>query len=452
VVRDVLDASGNAVPDSAATGTGPVHERVYALRYPDPAPVGAAFIRHGAPGQVSTRFCVERPQGTCEQPGAYGADVIRGGAGDDTLYGQDGNDVLAGGDGDDDMYGELGDDQLTGDAGDDAMVGDRGGVVDRREDGSRTVTVDMTAVPKIHYVGLLDGSVTRQTDLLHDVNGDAFVGQATDAPMPYDGVNFGGNDRMRGGSGHDSMHGGPGDDLMNGDSGGDALFGDDGADVLWGGKGSDDPNNPNDRGTNDSLVDYLFGGKGATTGPSLDPVTGVLGADVIDFRPRGSYPGNCVSTPWPGPDLTGTTTVDPCSWFEMTSTDNADASDNQHHQGIDWMYGGWDRDVMQGDVTDNGPNDGDRMIDWNGDYNLYTHCNAAYGGFNDVREHSPAMREFLWTWAATVGAGQGLTDVQDETTSAGDEAAVVRKPTRDHSNGPAYPDSPGHFDQFACQE
>ncbi|SCL29749.1 Ca2+-binding protein, RTX toxin-related [Micromonospora rhizosphaerae] len=451
VVRDVLDASGNAVPADAATGSGPVHERVYTLRYASPAPAGAAFTRHGAPGQSSTRFCAVRTENTCEQPGAYGADVIRGGAGDDTLYGQDGTDVLAGGDGDDDMYGELGNDQLSGDAGDDAMVGDRGGVVDRREDGSRAFTVDMSQVPKIHYVGLLDGSVTRQTDLLHDVNGDAFVGTSTEAPMPYDGVNFGGDDRMRGGAGHDSMHGGPGDDLLNGDSGGDTVFGDDGADVVWGGKGSDDPNNPNDRGTNDSLVDYLFGGKGATTGPSLDPVTGVLGADIIDFRPRGSYPDHCAATPWPGPDLTGAT-VDPCSWFEMTSTDNAEAGDNQHHQGIDWMYGGWDRDVLQGDVADNGPNDGDRMLDWNGAYNLYTHCNAAYGGFNDVRSHSPAMREFLWAWSASVGAGQNLTDVQDEATSAGDEAAVVRKPTRDHANGPAFPETPGHFDQFACQE
>jgi hypothetical protein len=48
-----------------------------------------------------------------------------------------------------------------------------------------------------------------------------------------------------------------------------------------GGKGSDDPNNPNDRGAGDSLV----GGKGATTGPSVDPVTGSNGSDIIDFQP-----------------------------------------------------------------------------------------------------------------------------------------------------------------------
>lgn len=53
---------------------------------------------------------------------------------------------------------------------------------------------------------------------------------------------------------------------------------------------------------------------------------------------------------------------------------------NQHHQGIDWIYGGWDRDIMQADVADNGPNPGDRLLDWSGAFNLYTHCNAAHGG------------------------------------------------------------------------
>jgi hypothetical protein len=264
--------------------------------------------------------------------------------------------------------------------------------------------------------------------------------------MPHDGVAEGGNDRMRGGDGNDALHGGHGDDLVNGDSGGDTVFGDDGADVLWGGKGGADPANPNDRGTKDALVDYVFGGSGATSGPSLDPKTGVLGSDVIDWRPRGSYtPGvGCTTAAWPA--NIGTNAVDPCAWFEMTGMNDTNPANDQHHQGIDWIYGGMDRDVMQGDVADNGPNPGDRLLDWNGAFNLYSHCNAAYGGFNDVRQHSPAMQSFLQRWSYSVGAGQTASDVTTSGTSAYDELALVYPGDSQHGSGSAYPSTPGHFD------
>jgi hypothetical protein len=113
-------------------------------------------------------------------------------------------------------------------------------------------------------------------------------------------------------------------------------------------------------------------------------------------------------------------------WFELTDkTDDTEApetlANNQHHQGTDWIYGGWDRDVMQADVAQNGPNAGDRLIDWNGAFNLYTHCNAAYGGFNDVRIPSPAMLAFVQQWATGLGAGRpgpGTPDVLTPGTSA----------------------------------
>ena len=138
----------------------------------------------------------------------------------------------------------------------------------------------------------------------------------------------GGNNFMRGGPDHDAMHGAAGNDLMNGDSGGDYLFGDDGADVMWGGKGRDCANPADltcvsDRGAKDDYVDYLFGGRGLKT----DPVTG--GADILDFRPR------------PG--------IDPGAWFDHEHPLDDALADHQHHQGIDWIYGGWDRDVMEAD-------------------------------------------------------------------------------------------------------
>ena len=111
------------------------------------------------------------------------------------------------------------------------------------------------------------------------------------------------------------------------------------------------------------------------------------------------------------------------------------------------MYGGWDRDVMQGDVAQNGPNPGDRELDWTGSYNLYTHCNSAYGGYNDVRQHSPDMQQFLFNVSYGDGAGQGANDVSTSGTSAFRELAFVYPGTdNDHSAGPAYPSTPGHFD------
>jgi len=283
--------------------------------------------------------------------------------------------------------------------------------------------------------------------------------------MPYNGIAFGGNDRLRGGSGHDNLHAGVGDDLANGDSGGDTVFGDDGADVVWGGKGCDqaidtpatspDCNpggvfDPAARGTNDRFLDYIFGGKGATSGPSVGP-NGDLGADVMDWRPRGTYvPGTgCTTNPWPLTTGSGknATTIDPCSWFEMTDISDADDTNNQHHQGIDWQYGGWDRDILQADVADNGPNPGDRLLDWSGAYNLYTHCNAAYGGYNDVRQFSPDMQTFLQKWAYGVGAGQTFNDVVTAGTSAFiDLALVYQSDNNAHGTGPAFPSTPGHFD------
>jgi Ca2+-binding RTX toxin-like protein len=279
--------------------------------------------------------------------------------------------------------------------------------------------------------------------------------------MPHDGITKGGDDRMRGGQGNDNIHTGFGDDLANADSGGDQVFGGDGADVLWGGKGCDQVVNAQtpdcltngtfdatSRGTNDRFVDHVFGGVGGNSAASQQ---GALGSDVLDFNPRGSYPGNCAPGLWPV--TLGDGAIDPCLWFEMTEKTNdnpavpATLADNQHHDGIDWIYGGWDRDVLQADRAQNGPNPGDRLIDWNGAYNLYTHCPASYGGYNDIRQHSPGMQNFLQKLAWGTGAGQTAADAGNSGTSAFRELALVYpSDNNQHGSGPAYPTTPGHFD------
>lgn len=444
----VLGDNGTVKRDILGSGAGPFTDRVYTKRY-GPVAADRAKVRIAGTG-TSTRFCATGNGGLCEPAAASGGDQLFGEGGDDFIYGQDGNDTIHGDSGDDDIYGELGDDLLFGDAGDDAILGDRGGIRDVYETGDRSVNVSQNPPPRIDYTSRRAGSVSREVDLLHEVNGDDFSAGSTAPAILYDGVASGGNDRIRGGTGRDNLHGGVGDDLLNGDSGGDTVLGDDGADVLWGGKGcwtssadtGPDCVTPSSRGTDDRFVDYLFGGKGATSGPSV--AGGGLGADVLDWRPRGAY-STCTTNPWP--TTIGTQTADPCAWFEMTDMANAPAEDDQHHQGIDWMYGGWDRDVMQGDVTENGPNDGDKMLDWDGAYNLYSHCNSAYGGYNDVRQHSPAMQDFLQKWGFGVGLGQAVGDITTDGTSAFDELALTyNQDGKDHGNGKAFPSTPGHFD------
>ncbi|HEX5598291.1 MAG TPA: calcium-binding protein, partial [Micromonosporaceae bacterium] len=439
-------------------------ERVYTQRYPVGAvPADATVSRTHDPALPgpSTRFCTT-DQATCEPVGAFGDDKLYGDDGDDGIWGQDGDDTIYGGDGDDDLIGELGADLISGGAGADAILGDRGGVVNRYlnpEDAAELgFTVTLTGAPEEQYTGFRAGYYDRRVDLLHDTDGDSWIGGPTAPAMPHDGLTAGGDDRIRGGAGNDNIHAGYGDDLVNGDSGGDQIFGAGGADVLWGGKGCDPVLNadtpdcltngvfdPSARGEQDRFVDHIFGGAGATTGPA---VTAVLGSDLLDFKPRGSYPDNCAPGAWPV--TTGGTTSDPCVWFEMTNMDNdatVGVGDNQHHQGTDWIYGGWGRDVLQADVADNGPNPGDRLFDWNGAYNLYTHCNAAYGGYNDIRQHSPDVQEFLTRLAWGSGAGQTATDVTTPGTSAYLELAYVyTADQKEHGTGKAYPSTPGHFD------
>jgi len=378
--------------------------------------VRQAALAGGTPTALPARFDV----GAGISSGRAGADSLFGDDGDDIQLGEDGNDTLYGGDDDDEMYGELGDDRMFGETGEDAMLGDRG-VITNTLVTAPGAPFSTSSVPQMAFTPFAAHPYDRRVDMSTDGDG---------APIQSPGISAGGVDLMRGGDDHDSLHGQTGNDVMNGDSGGDYLFGADGADVMWGGKGKEcaDPLDfvcNGDTGTNDALVDHLFGGRGLST----DPVTG--GADLLDYRPR------------PG--------VDPAAWFEATDTEPGDATAlHQHHQGIDWIYGGYDRDVLQGDIAANGPNPGDRLIDWTGAFNLYTHCNEAYGGYNDIRLHSPDMQDFLERLAFALGAGKTLVEVQTAGTSGFNELAMVRSKDVKANSGKAFPATPGHFDAFSC--
>jgi Ca2+-binding RTX toxin-like protein len=376
-------------------------------------------------------------------PGTSGGDVMNGNEGDDYQWGQDGNDLMHGNEDNDDMYGELGNDEMYGDAGQDAMVGDRGGIRNTKLGPGNPLTFNTQGPGFFVYVGLVEGQLDRRVSLTHDIDGTA---------LAHPGLTTGGNDRMRGGPGHDSMHGAWGDDLMNGDSGGDWLFGADGADVMWGGRGAD-PTSPEDtptqaeidaepgvrlqdlRGEGDRFVDYLFGGHGGQP-PSGNITQQVLQADILDYLPRAAVPSN---------GFVG----DPDAWFEMTGVGNGVPEDEQYHQGVDWIYGGFDRDVMEADLGKNGPDFGDRLMDWTGAYNLFTRCNASYGDDGDIRQHGPTMQQLLQTMAYGSGAGYTAGEVTTPGTSAFRELGLVYPGDKGNS-GKAFPSTPGNFQNISC--
>lgn len=412
--------------------------------------VGDVYIVHGADGPDHDRIFrrADRLGVGVTDPLLFGDDALFGNDDDDAIWGQEGDDDVRGQAGDDDLIGELGEDTIYGGTGEDAMIGDRGSILNTELGAAGALFVEGQTTESYNGPPFLDdvqyfttGRYDRRVDLLFDVDGAVggpFPGDP-DVALIFDGVATGGSDLMRGGPGHDSLHGANGDDLMNGDDGGDWLFGADGSDVMWGGRGN--PDGSPDLGEDFALVDRLFGGHGGDPAADQGVVTG--GADVLDYKPRAAG-----ESPY----------VDPIEWQSATGpyddgTGSGGSATSQHHQGTDWIYGGWDRDVMEGNVTEPGPNNGDRMWDWTGAFNLFTHCAPDYGGYNNQRARSPQMEAFLELLAYDSGVGAGIEQVQRSDSSAYRELGLVYKQDTNQNNGKAYPSTPGHFDEpAACDD
>ena len=301
-----------------------------------------------------------------------------------------GNDYLRGNEGNDDMFGQLGDDYMQGDAAEDVMLGDLGQVENEVIGGTGAGTFIDINPPFIEEFIDVPGTLKRVVTLYAHNTDLAGAG--------------GGADTMLGNEGNDKMHGGPGPDLMqgNGDTPnpanastppGDFLFGGDGDDALWGGRGHD----------------HLFGG---------------WGDDFHDVAPR------------PYMDLNGDTVSDVPQdlpvWFELAGA--------EHNQGLDFTWGGRDKDAHQASFGRPGPRPGDRLIDAVGNTNIFYTCPGAYGeGVINRDELMPDMRLFLQELAA----GDGAVDTLDPASSGGRELSILFP--GDESGNPPYPGSPGHF-------
>jgi Ca2+-binding RTX toxin-like protein len=167
------------------------------------------------------------------------ADLIRPGAGDDTVYADDGNDLIddalggGGGGGNDTFFGGGGEDTIYGYTGNDLLYGED------KDD-------------------LLFGEQGRDT---------------LDGGSGADTLNGGdGNDLLLGGGGRDSLTGGSGRDRLEGGDSRDVLVGGENLDTLDGGAGDDryDFNSVDDSNIYrlDRILSFDFGG--ANSGDKID--------------------------------------------------------------------------------------------------------------------------------------------------------------------------------------
>ncbi|MFC3440405.1 calcium-binding protein [Sphingobium rhizovicinum] len=153
---------------------------------------------------------------------------------------------MIGGDGDDRINGQGGADVMEGGAGDDSYYVDNVGdvVIETPGQGGNdrifaSVSYSLTGID-VESLTLLDGAASAQgnaaANRLTGTDGKNLLSGLGGDDSLYGG---GGLDKLVGGDGADALYGDGGDDLLYGERGVDALRGGDGADILDGGTGGD---------------------------------------------------------------------------------------------------------------------------------------------------------------------------------------------------------------------
>lgn len=151
-----------------------------------------------------------------------GADTLRGGLGNDTIYGRAGADLLSGGGGWDELSGGDGNDVLLDNANGGSLSGGAG------DDIITAVNIGTLIYDYLYIHG--DDGDDRIT-----VTGSGIGGGG---PAYLWGDN--GNDTISGSAAGDGVYGGTGYDRLAGNEGNDSIFGDVGHDTLDGGAGADE--------------------------------------------------------------------------------------------------------------------------------------------------------------------------------------------------------------------
>ncbi|MDZ3991818.1 peroxidase family protein [Pseudomonas sp. Teo4] len=223
------------------------------------------------------------------------------GTGNFTGIGNTQANILRGGAGNDTLNGGAGADQMIGGAGNDTYVVDAGDVVvEGTNAGTDTVLTSLASytlaanVENLTYTGvgnftaignglanIITGGAGNDT-LSGDGGNDIVTGNAGNDTLNGDG----GNDQLFGGLGTDTLSGGGGDDTLDGGDSNDSLNGGAANDTLQGGLGNDslDGDIGNDLLVGGDGSDTLFGGVGNDTlqgGAGNDFINGAAGNDIV---------------------------------------------------------------------------------------------------------------------------------------------------------------------------
>jgi Ca2+-binding RTX toxin-like protein len=388
-----------------------------------------------------------------------GADEIHGESGDDVIYGMVGGDILFGDGQDDNIVAGYGADWISGGAGDDGILGDDGRIFVSRNStsfGEPLYGIAAIAAAEIDKVIQVQNgtqfAITNVTNQLkYTVDLTPFsVDPSNAAPSTLMPRPLYSNDMIFGGLGNDSLHAGAGEDAISGAEAQVlsfvANYNQNGTKLSAAAVESDfaHPVNPgnvlgyNPATTNFALYDAAHADHGrrkvllnADGSLSLSSTTG---PNALEWAFNFNHTEGPIDTFW----IQGQNT------FAGVATDGDDRifGDVGHDwlvggTGRDSLWGGWGDDVLNADdvlTTHNGLNDqtdtnpsyedflfggagrdvinintnGDRGIDWVGEFNTFLTPFGQFGADSVQRLLNPALPSFLLAVSKSQGADQTL--------------------------------------------
>jgi Ca2+-binding RTX toxin-like protein len=303
------------------------------------------------------------------------ANLVLGGAGNDSLMGLAGADTLDGGDGDD---------VITGDQGSDVLIGGLG--IDMLDYSPSASAVEVRLWNNTASGGIAQGDVISGFENITGGFGSDFL------------VGDSGANLILGSNGDDSIRGLDGADTLDGGNGNDVIFGEEGADVMIGGAGVDTLNYSfsgvavqanllsNTVSGGFAQGDTVSGFENVVGGNGNDTLSGDNGANVM----RGSN-GNDIVNGLGGDDtLRGDAGNDTLSGDAGNDVLLGDA-------GNDIVNGGAGNDTLSGnagnDTLDGGS--GNDVLSGNGGADVFVFSNSAFG--QDTIADFGGIDELLFT-------------------------------------------------------
>jgi Ca2+-binding RTX toxin-like protein len=200
----------------------------------------------------------------------------------DVLTGDGGPNRLDGGPGNDTISAAAGDDTIVGGPGDDLMDGGEGIDTGDYAEATGGVTVNLS----VAGAQVTGGAGTDALTGLENLTGSGFPDRLVGGAAANTLTGWGGDDTLEGGGGKDLLQGGDGNDRAAGGDGDDRVLGDLGNDILSGGDGSDEIRGGpgQDDLSGDRGDDRLFGEADAdlaSGGEGNDRVYGIEGPDIL---------------------------------------------------------------------------------------------------------------------------------------------------------------------------